>query len=82
MILEYQEMTKADLEKKQNDKDITVLESLLIRYVLLWMKDSKMLVDFIDRHISKAPQQMEVGWPDWWPVQQVVSYSIPDNQRW
>lgn len=24
----------------------------------------------------------ENTWSEWWPIQQIISYSIPDNERW
>ena len=60
MILQYQTMTKSDLEKLSQNKDLTVLELLMIRYVVSGMKDNKMLIDMMDRHISKAPTEQKI----------------------
>lgn len=40
----------------------------MLKYVTSGMKDNKMLVDMIDRHIAKAPTQMELSWPDGWAI--------------
>ena len=60
MILQYQTMTQEELKEMASRKDLTVLELLMIRYVTQWMKDNKMLVDMLDRHISKAPTEQKI----------------------
>jgi len=60
MVLEYQSMTKEQLEALSNNKNLTILEILMIRYVITGMKDNKMLLDMIDRHVPKAPQKMDI----------------------
>lgn len=67
LVLEYQNMTTGELKtymEKQKDK-LTVLEYTMMKYVTEGMKDKKIMLDMIDRHISKAPSQMELSWIDW-----------------
>ncbi len=67
LVLEYQNMTTWELKEymeKQKDK-LTVLEYTMMKYVTEGMKDKKIMLDMIDRHISKAPSQMELSWIDW-----------------
>lgn len=68
MLLTYQNMTKSQIEELWKKEDLTVLELLMLKYVTSGMKDNKMLVDMIDRHIAKAPTQMELSWPDGWAI--------------
>lgn len=68
MLLTYQNMTKSQIEELWKKEDLTVLELLMFKYVTSGMKDNKMLVDMIDRHIAKAPTQMELSWPDGWAI--------------
>lgn len=62
LVLEYQNMTTGELKTymdKHKDK-LTVLEYTMMKYVTEGMKDKKIMLDMIDRHISKAPTQMEL----------------------
>ena len=59
MILKYQAMTKGQLEEISKNRDLTILELTMIRYVAGWMKNDKFLLDMLDRHISKAPTKVE-----------------------
>lgn len=70
LVLEYQNMTTSELkEHMEKHKDnLTVLEYTMMKYVTEWMKDKKIMLDMIDRHISKAPTQMEISWENWWPI--------------
>lgn len=79
LVLQYQCMNKADLEKLSQQSDITILEALLARYVLQGMKDNKMLVDMLDRHISKAPVEQKIEW-DLTVIAKVVS--LPPLDEW
>jgi len=79
MVLQYQGMKKSDLEKLALKSDITILEALLVRYVLQGMKDNKMLVDMLDRHISKAPVEQKIEW-DLNVIAKVVS--LPPLDEW
>lgn len=67
MLLTYQNMTKSQIEELWKKEDLTVLELLMLKYVTSGMKDNKMLVDMIDRHISKAPT--EITGKDWAPIE-------------
>lgn len=60
MVLKYQTLTQSELIEMSKKKDLTVLELLMIRYVTQGMKDNKMLVDMLDRHISKAPTEQKI----------------------
>ena len=62
MVIKYQTMTTGELKEymeKQKDK-LTVLEYTMMKYVTVGMKHKKIMLDMIDRHISKAPTQMEL----------------------
>ena len=60
-ILEYQSMTVAELKKhaSENSDNMTVLEYTMAQYVIKGLKNDKIMLDMIDRHISKAPIQQE-----------------------
>ncbi len=78
LVLKYQTMTKSDLEKLDQDK-LTILELSMIKYVTSWMKDNKMLTDMIDRHISKAPQQLEHTGANGWDISISVKSMMFDD---
>ena len=73
MVLQYQNMSVAELKKymDKHKNNLTVLEYTMMKYVTEWMKDKKIMLDMIDRHISKAPAQMELTWSEWWPIESV-----------
>lgn len=70
LVLEYQNMTTGELKKhmEKNKDKLTVLEYTMMKYVTEGMKDKKIMLDMIDRHISKAPQQMELTGEDGGPI--------------
>ena len=56
LVLEYQNMSVWELEEIMKSKDsLTVLEYTMMSYVSKGFKKDKILLDMIDRHISKAP---------------------------
>lgn len=61
-MLRYSEMTVEDLENeiKTKGKKMSVQDYLITKYVTSGTKSEKMLVDWMDRHIAKAPTQMEI----------------------
>ena len=61
LVLEYQDYTIDRLNEIMNDPSTPMLELLMCRYVIGWAKDNKMLIDFMDRHVPKAPTQMAIG---------------------
>jgi len=69
LILEIQDMSLEDIDRlkkdlKANKDKHTLLEKLLLQYL-----DSKRNTkDFLDRHISKAPQAIEVAGKDGGPL--------------
>lgn len=65
LLLEYQSMTKEQLQKLAGDPNSTMLELLMVKYITGWMKDTRLLIDYMDRHVPKAPQKMELTWEDW-----------------
>lgn len=65
LILRYGTMTKKQLEKITSKKDLTLLEQLMLKYVSWWMKDNKILIDFINRHVPYAPTKTELTGEDW-----------------
>ena len=65
LVRKYQDCTREDLKKLSESKDVTILELQMIRYVADWMKNDKLLTHMIDKHVSNAPQQMELTWQDW-----------------
>lgn len=71
LVLEYQNMTTWELKEymEKHKDEMTVLEYTMMKYVTEGMKDKKIMLDMIDRHIAKAPTQMEIWWIDekqWW----------------
>lgn len=64
LVLQYQSMTKDQLQKLAGDPNATMLELLMVKYITGWMKDTRMLIDFMDRHVPKAPTQMAIGWDE------------------
>lgn len=68
LVLQYQSMTKDQLQKLAGDPNATMLELLMVKYITGWMKDTRILIDFIDRHVPKAPQKTELSWIDWDPI--------------
>lgn len=60
LVLKYQSMTMSDLKALEKKKDVTILELQMIRYVLDGVKDNKLLLHMMDKHISNAP--VEVSW--------------------
>ena len=62
LVLEYQNMTTGELKKymEKHKDELTVLEYTMMKYVTEGMKDKKIMLDMIDRHISKAPTKQEV----------------------
>lgn len=79
LVLQYQSMTKDQLQKLAGDPNATMLELLMVKYITGWMKDTRILIDFIDRHVPKAPQKMELTWEDWWAIQ--IDYSKLTNEQ-
>lgn len=63
-------MTTGELKvyMDKHKDELTVLEYTMMKYVTEWMKDKKIMLDMIDRHISKAPIQTEISWLDWWSI--------------
>ena len=61
-MLKYSEMTVEQLEDeiKNKGKKMSVQDYLIRKYVTSGTKSEKMLVDWMDRHIAKAPTQMEI----------------------
>ena len=61
-MLKYSEMTVEQLEDeiKNKGKKMSVQDYLITKYVTSGTKSEKMLVDWMDRHIAKAPTQMEI----------------------
>ena len=61
-MLKYSEMTVEELENeiKNKWKKMSVQDYLITKYVTSGTKSEKMLVDWMDRHIAKAPTQMEL----------------------
>jgi len=62
LVLEYQNMTTGELKKymEKHKDELTVLEYTMMKYVTEGMKDKKIMLDMIDRHVSKAPTKQEV----------------------
>ena len=65
-MLRYGEMTVEEIKAEIASKweKMTVQDYLITKYVLAGTKSEKMLVDRMDRHISKAPTQIDqnVNW--------------------
>jgi hypothetical protein len=65
-MLRYGEMTVEEIKAEISSKweKMTVQDYLITKYVLAGTKSEKMLVDRMDRHISKAPTQIDqnVSW--------------------
>ncbi len=61
-MLKYSEMTVEQLEDeiKNKGKKMSVQDYLITKYVTSGTKSEKMLVDWMDRHIAKAPTQIEM----------------------
>ncbi len=55
--MSYKEFLDIKEDIKNNPQNYTVLEVDMFRYA----KNPKFIVDRLDRHISKAPQQIEMG---------------------
>lgn len=55
-------MTVEQLEDeiKNKGKKMSVQDYLITKYVTSGTKSEKMLVDWMDRHIAKAPTQLEI----------------------
>lgn len=55
-------MTTGELKKymEKHKDELTVLEYTMMKYVTEGMKDKKIMLDMIDRHVSKAPTKQEV----------------------
>lgn len=70
MVIQYQTMTTWELKEymEKHKDELTVLEYTMMKYVTEGMKDKKIMLDMIDRHISKAPIQTEISWLDWWSI--------------
>ena len=79
LLLEYQSMTKEELQNLAKNPNSTMLELLMVKYITWWMKDTRLLVDYMDRHVPKAPQKMELTWEDWWAIQ--IDYSKLTNEQ-
>jgi hypothetical protein len=79
LLLEYQSMTKDELQNLASNPNSTMLELLMVKYITWWMKDTRLLVDYMDRHVPKAPQKMELTWEDWWAIQ--IDYSKLTNEQ-
>lgn len=62
LVLEYQNMTTGELKEymEKHKDELTVLEYTMMKYVTEGMKDKKIMLDMIDRHVSKAPTKQEV----------------------
>lgn len=77
-MLRYGEMTVEEIKAEIASKweKMTVQDYLITKYVLAGTKSEKMLVDWMDRHISKAPQQIEQNM-SWW----IVVTELTDQQR-
>lgn len=60
-MLRYWEMTVEEIKAEIASKweKMTVQDYLITKYVLAGTKSEKMLVDRMDRHISKAPTQID-----------------------
>lgn len=60
MVLKYQSMTTGELKEhmEKNKDNLTVLEYIMMKYVIEGMNDKKIMLDMLDRHISKAPQEI------------------------
>lgn len=81
MLLELQDMTLEEFQKlqddvKRNPGKHTVIEMKLAQY----LSREKFTVDFLDRHISKAPVQQELTGKDGGPVQ-VVPVIVPRDLK-
>ena len=61
-LLEFTNMTMAELDTmlKKLWTWITVRDRLLSTYLSKALKDEKVLLDRLDRHISKAPSRSEI----------------------
>jgi len=61
-MLKYSEMTVEQLEDEIDNKwkKMSVQDYLITKYVTSGTKSEKMLVDWMDRHIAKAPTQIEM----------------------
>lgn len=82
MILKYQTMTTGDLREymEKNKETLTVLEYTMMKYVTEWMKDKKMMIDMINRHIPYAPTKTEITGEDWGALSiTTVKYGTKDT---
>jgi len=77
-MLCYGHMSVAELKREIASKweNMSVQDYLITKYVLAGTKSEKMLVDRLDRHISKAPTQIEQNM-SWW----IVVTELTDQQR-
>lgn len=71
MVMSFWWMTVDELKAIADKKkwSLTVMEARLMKYV----SNDKYLIDWLDRHISKAPTQ--VTGDDWEPINLNVSYT-------
>lgn len=70
MIKQMWDMKLSQVKKRLEKKDsLTMLEVLMLKYIELGMKDSKMLIDFMNRHVPYAPTKTEVTGEDWGAIQ-------------
>jgi hypothetical protein len=59
-----------------DDKKTPLIDMLMIKYVIGWIDDPRLLVDFIDRHVPKAPQKMELTGDEGEPIQHNIIVKI------
>lgn len=57
----YEELKRISIDREQNPSQYTVDEVRMIEYMIKSLKKDAMLIDFLDRHIGKAPPLIGEG---------------------
>lgn len=78
MVMKFSWMTVWELRKLAQKKwdDLTVIEARIIKYV----SNDKYLIDWLDRHVPKAPQKTEITGEDWWAIKIDKVHVTIDNK--
>ena len=66
-----------DLKKYAKNPKLMVKDLIVAKRAINVLTKDKFLLDYLDRHVPKAPQQLT--WEDWQPIK--VNFYIPDNER-
>lgn len=62
LILKFQSMTKKEIEEyiKEGEETMDVGSIIILKYVEDLIKSPKMRIDWLNRHVSYAPQKQEL----------------------